>query len=177
MCKLGYTACPGISSWTYRLLSISCFVPSCPHKHHCHHASPSDCEMHDCDMTCEFPYIVIVCRLHGHSLQPLTSMQAVAFCVLLPRLGAHTAFQAAMKAQHCSRQCYWYMQAACPLAAAHFQPSDHCPPGSGKPADTPYLCICSYSSARQRRITQRQGQWGPDTALTRMLPAPLQLPL
>lgn len=67
------------------------------------------------------------------------------------------------------------MQAGCAPAAAHLQPSDHHPPGNGKPADTPHLCICSYSSARQQGITQRQGQWGPYIGAAEA--APLQLPL
>ena len=104
-------------------------------------------------------------------------MQAVACCVLLPGLGERTAFLAAKRAQHCSRQCCWWMQAACSLAAAHLQPSDHHPPGNGKPADTPHLCISSDSPASQREITQGQRQWGCHTAHAQMLLAPLQFPL
>ncbi len=135
-----------------------------------------------------------MCKLDGHSQWSLTSMQAVAFCVLVPGLaepsdniGRRARYSTALpytlpfrqpsKAQRCSVQSDWCMQAARSLAAAHLQPSDHHPPGNGSPAYTPHLCICSYSSASLRAITHRQGQWGPPIALAQMLPAPLQLSL
>jgi len=133
--------------------------------------------MHDSDVSCELSCIVTVCRLDGHSQRSLTSMQAVAFCVLLPGHSTRTASQAAIDAQHYSAQCCWCMQAACSPAAAHLQPSDHHSPGNVKSADTPHLCICSYSPASQQGITHKQGQWGRHTALAEMLPAPLQLSL